>query len=95
MRTAAVQPRILSKKNIFHLYINGGTQERKFNFIKIIFHLHIRVCNLTRTRVCNLTRTRVCNLTRIRVCNLTRTRVCNLISIRVCYLYYTLTYTRV
>ena len=29
MRTAAVQPRILSKKNIFHLHINGGTQERK------------------------------------------------------------------
>ena len=34
MRTPAVQPRILSKKIIFHLHINGGTQERKFNFIK-------------------------------------------------------------
>ena len=41
MRTAAVQPRILSKKNIFHLRINGGTQESMFSFLKIFFHLHI------------------------------------------------------
>ena len=37
MRTAVVQPRILSKKNNFHLRINGGTQERSFNFVKIFF----------------------------------------------------------
>ena len=41
MRTAAVQPRILSKKSCFHLHINGGTQERKIDFIKIFFYLHI------------------------------------------------------
>ena len=34
MRTPAVQPRILSKKNIFHLRINRGTQERKHSFVK-------------------------------------------------------------
>ena len=28
----AVQPRILSKKNKFHLRINGGTQEEFLNF---------------------------------------------------------------
>ena len=38
MRTpAAEQPRILSKKIIFHLHINGGTQERIVNFVKIFF----------------------------------------------------------
>ena len=41
MRTLAVQPRIFSKKNNFHLHANGGTQERIFNFVKIFF----RLCN--------------------------------------------------
>ena len=28
----------LTKKIFFHLYINGSTQERKFNFVKNILH---------------------------------------------------------
>ena len=34
MRTATVQPKKLTE-NIIHLHINGGTQARKFSFIKI------------------------------------------------------------
>ena len=41
MRTPAVQPRILSKKKIFHLHGRVPKQERNFGFLKIIFHLHI------------------------------------------------------
>ena len=55
MRTAAVQPRILGKKNIFHLCINGGTQVRKFQYIKIfcmvlniLFVLHSYTCMYTK-----------------------------------------------
>ena len=39
MRTPAVQHRKLTKKIFFHLYINGSTQERKRNFVKILLLL--------------------------------------------------------
>ena len=30
-----------TKKNNFHLHVNGGTQERNFTFLKIFFHLYV------------------------------------------------------
>ena len=55
MRTPAVQPPIIYKKIIFHLHINGGTQERKFNYLKnfcmalsILFVLYSSTCMYTK-----------------------------------------------